>query len=69
MVWRLYVDIYEEGNELVVVRHVFEGHSRSEAQRYFNSHVQTDEFLRLCITRGRWRDVRCRAVKYWRRGR
>ncbi len=71
MIWHLYVDIFEEaaGDEYAVVRHVFSGRSRAEAQRYFRSHVETDEFLRLCLERGRWRNVRCRIQQYWRRSR
>jgi hypothetical protein len=61
----LHVLIYEEGNSVPVVEHVFRGRTRARAQGYFDSHLETDEFLRDCMAAGRWRKIKCRHVARW----
>jgi len=64
MYWRLVVDIFEMsvGYEYPVVRHVFTGRTADEARGYFQAHLETDEFMRDCVERRRWRDVVCAPV-------
>ena len=54
-------DIYEKavGDAYPVVRHVFYGKTRDEAQRYFDAHMTTDQFMRDCTERGQWDEVVC----------
>ena len=65
----LRVYIYERaaGPDYPVVEHVFYGRTRAEAERYYGSHLETDEFLRDCVERGRWRQVDCWAELEWTR--
>jgi hypothetical protein len=64
MLWALVIDIYES-QTYPVVQHVFYGRTQAEAQGYYESHLKTDEFLRGCVERGRWRQVGCRAEMRW----
>jgi hypothetical protein len=65
--WRLVVDIYEPGggHDYPIVRHVFAGDTREEAEGYFDAHMKTDAFLRGCVTKQRWRDVDCDVEAWW----
>lgn len=63
--WRLVVDIFEPGTEYPVVRHVFAGRTKEEAEGYFKAHMTTDAFLRGCADHGRWSDVECEATARW----
>lgn len=67
--WELHVQIFESeiGDAYAVVEHVFKGRTKTEAQGYFESHLETDTFLRNCVQKRRWRDVDCYAVAYWTR--
>jgi len=63
---RLVVDIYEaEISEYPVVTHIFNGKSRREAFAYFKAHLTTDEFLRECVRKNRWKTLRCQAHVRW----
>ncbi len=65
--WRLVVDIYEPGNTTAypVLRHVFYGRDRDEANGTLEAHMGTDEFLRGCIEKERWNGLECYAVATW----
>lgn len=62
--WAYQVDIYERaaGSAYPVVTHIFYGRTQEEANGYYRAHMQTDEFLRGCVQKGRWKRVACRAV-------
>ena len=63
--YQIRVDIYEAatGYQYPVVTHLFHGKTKSEAERYHDSHRTSDAFLRSCEDTGRFRDtVTCRAV-------
>lgn len=62
----LHVLIFEEGNSVPVVEHVFRAKSRKRAIELYNSHVKTDTFLRDCVASGRWQRVRCSYRTHWR---
>lgn len=64
MLWALVVDIYES-KPYPVVQHVFRGETQDEAAGYFDSHMETDEFMRGCVENKRWKDVECRAEMRW----
>jgi hypothetical protein len=51
------VDIYESDDRYPVVSHIFYGKTLKEAQRYFNVHMRTDEFLYCAIKKGQWKDL------------
>lgn len=59
-VWAVIHDIYEEGNPIPVVRHIFMGQSQEEALGYYEAHRKTDAFLRSCDDRGRWGGIDCK---------
>lgn len=64
--FRLVVDIYEaEIPDYPVVTHVFNGKTKKEAIGYFKAHLTTDEFLRGCVNKGRWKTLDCRATAHW----
>lgn len=68
--WALYVDIFEPAGAGVgypVVRHVFYGKTKGEAEGYFKSHMGTDTFLKGCVDRGRFETFDCIAEWRWRR--
>lgn len=64
--WALHVKIYEK-ESYAIVEHVFRGKTKREAEGYYQSHLKTDDFLRACVERGRFRDFDCRAEAYWTR--
>jgi hypothetical protein len=60
--WRLTIDIYEPagaGLGYPVVRHQMFGRTRAEVERYLNSHLKSDSFLRDCLKGGHWKSVDC----------
>lgn len=63
----LVVDIYESavGDAYPVVRHVFLGKTKEEARGYFKAHMGTCEFMRDCVKKRRWKQVKCRAYARW----
>lgn len=65
--WVLVVDTYEHdgGNKFPIVTHQFRGKTKSEALGYYQAHLKTDEFLRGCVEKRRWRSVNCNADAYW----
>lgn len=65
--YQLVVDIYEKATKEAypVVRHIFVGKTKDEAQGYFGSHMKTDEFMRDCVKKGKWEQVECRSVSHW----
>jgi hypothetical protein len=63
--WRLVVDIFEPDADFPIVRHVFAGRTKEEAQGYFDAHMTTDSFMSGCVTKARWRDVDCEAFARW----
>lgn len=64
--FRLVVDIYEaEISDYPVVTHVFNGKTKKEAMGYFKAHLTTDDFLRGCVSEGRWKTLKCRATARW----
>lgn len=64
--WVLHVKIYEQ-EPYPIVEHVFRGRTKREAEGYYRSHLKTDDFLRGCVVRGKFRDLDCRAEAYWAR--
>lgn len=66
MLWRLVVKIFEPSvsEDFPVVTHIFSGRSAEEAERYLEAHMETDEFLRDCVTEGRFGDLECIAVRH-----
>ena len=65
----LVVDIYEPegvGDAYPVVRHIFYGESQKEAHGYYESHMKTDEFMRDCVKKKKWKKVRCKTDKFWK---
>lgn len=67
-VWALVHDTYEPegvGIDYPVVRHIFIGKSKEEAQGYFDSHLKTDEFFAKCEKDGKWEEVECNTKRYW----
>lgn len=67
---KLIVDIYEPqgaGTDYPILRHEFFGKTRQEAWGYYQAHLGTDEFLRGCVERSRWKRVKCAAEIYWAR--
>jgi hypothetical protein len=65
--WRLVVDIFEPGvgRAYPVVRHVFAGKTKEEAEGYFGAHMGTDTFLRGCVDDAHWKDVQCDVSARW----
>lgn len=61
----LFVDIFEGDNEYPAVTHVFNGKTREEAQHYFDSHMETDRFLKAMVSHGRWHGGTGRVKKRW----
>ncbi len=68
--WALYVDIYEPagaGMGYPVLRHIFYGKTKTEAQGYYDAHLTTDTFFAGCVLRGRFGDFDCRSFQKWER--
>ena len=67
MIWRLIVDIYEEGTTAYpVVTHIFNGRTQQEAEGYYEAHLRADAFLRGCAVGGHYEHAfSCYAVKRW----
>jgi len=57
------VDIFEGATKFryPIVRHVFYGRDKGEAEGYFRAHMETDEFLRSCVQKKQWNGVTCEA--------
>ena len=47
--------------EFPVVTHTFTGRTRKEAWHYHDSHLKSDEFLRLCEKKGKFGSVKCQS--------
>jgi len=69
-VGRLVVDTYEEGDRKPIVRHVFTGRSRAEAEKIFRVHMKYDRFLRDCSRGGKFRarggSLTCKVTRRWK---
>ena len=63
-VWRIVQHIYEENGTEPVLTHVFYGGTRQEAEHIYAAHMQTDSFMRGCVTDQRFRDFACHAVSH-----
>lgn len=65
--YQLVVDITEGAtkHKYPVVRHIFVGKTRKEAQGYYDSHMKTDEFMRDCVKDDKWKDVECKHTLSW----
>lgn len=62
--YRLIVDIFE--GDTLVITHVFYGHTEQQAHHFYSAHMQSDAYLRGCVTRGLYAgNVACRAVMRW----
>jgi hypothetical protein len=63
MLWAIKHDIYEPegvGTDYPVVRHIFYGRTKKEAEGYFSAHMGTDTFLRDCENTGRFGEIVCK---------
>ena len=60
---KLTVDTYE-AKDYPVVKHVFIGKTREEAQGYYEAHLETDKFLAGC-EKGKFGDIVCRNELSW----
>ncbi len=65
--WRVVQHIYEERDPEPVLTHVFYGESREEAEHVYSAHMETDSFMRDCVTRGKFRDFACNAKSHLER--
>ena len=65
--WKLVVDIYELESTTAypVLRHVFYGVTKEEAEGTFGAHMKTDAFLRGCVQKQRWDGVDCMFRATW----
>ena len=67
--WALVHDTYEPegvGEDYPVVRHIFIGKNKKEAEGYYKSHTKTCEFMRECDKDGKWEQVKCDTKKSWK---
>jgi len=63
---RLVVEIYEaEIPEYPVVTHIFTGKTQKESLGYFKAHMTTDDFLRECVSSGKWKSLSCSYKARW----
>ena len=60
--WAAILDIYETGHTYPVVRHIFFGRTRKEAEHYHESHLKTDSFMRSCEQKKKFDTFRCRTT-------
>lgn len=58
----LQVDIYENEMDYPLVIHQFLGRTQKECKDILAAHMRSDSFLRGCLEKHRYSDVRCRAV-------
>lgn len=56
------VDIFEADFPFPVVRHEFRGKDLAQALGFYYAHLKTDQFMRDCVTIGRFFNLGCRAV-------
>ena len=65
LLWVVVHSIFEEASAYAypIVVHQFYGRTQEEAEGYFRAHKRTDEFLRGCDDKGKWKMVTCKSVK------
>lgn len=65
--WRIVQYIYEERETEPTLMHVFYGETRGRAWAVFQAHMQTDAFMRGCVTSQRFRDFSCHTAEHTER--
>ncbi len=66
--WIYHVDIFEPdgaGTEYPVVRHSFYGKTKEEAKGYFESHIKTDAFMKGCVEKDKFKQIKCQSKFSW----
>lgn len=65
--WRIIQHIYEGDERDPTLTHVFYGETRDRAEEVYRAHMQSDSFMRGCVTRQRFRDFSCHAESRFER--